>query len=310
MATPLRRRNSAPTEETTADDYAPPRRGRGEGASMKYNAKDLEALTDEELTALADLEDLDPEIGEPEDIIKSLLVIAWPNSTQPRRGRASSFAPREESEREDSSEAEKPAATRKARGGFSSFKKEAAKSSNFTKHWKPSEGESLVKFLDPGPFDTYGEHSLFKELHEGQRVFICVEDDVPCPIHAVGHENTRAIALFNVVVCDPDTGRWKQDVLEAGPGLTGKIEATQKSKLAGGLDKGYFTMRADPKPGTNFLDYYVEPVSERQLSEVFDVDPLTETQLSDYETKKKGEGYVQYPSMEALNKAAKALQQG
>lgn len=315
MATPLRRRNA--TAETTADDYAPPTRVRAR-AERKYNREDLDELDSDGIADLADEEHLDEAIAERQDIVDALLKIpaAEPKKDTPmrsQRGRTGldEFAPDTSSNtREDTAEDEEPAAPRKARGGFSAYKKEAAKSSPFKKHWKPVEKENLVKFLDPGPFDTYGEHSLFKELSAGQRVFICVEADIECPICNVGYDNTRPIALFNVVVCDIDSGRWTLDVMEAGPGLAGKLEAVQRSKLVGSLDRSYFTLRAEPKAGTNFLDYYAEAVSERQVAEVFDVEPLTAEQIVEYDKKKKGDDYVQYPSMALLEKTAKALQQG
>ena len=162
--------------------------------------------------------------------------------------------------------------------GWSAYDNVKSSTSNFADRLAVGkiEGEELIKFLDEEPFGAFGLH-WFDNL-DGKKGWMCLISigEEKCPGCAIG-DRANPNALFNVLVLDDD-GDWNLKVLQAGTRMTGQIKGLAEGK--GGLTTHYWSVSAGPKgSGTgNF-----QKVKERDLEEDWDVDPLTDRELDEWE---------------------------
>lgn len=297
----------------------------------------LQEMTDEDLVTLAgklgvatedadgdmDVDDFFDELAE-----KATEVLEGEPEPEPaprgRRGRAAE--PEEETPargrraRRSESEEEKPASrgrrsraaaeddedeapARTARKGFKGFQKTREATSNFD-DFRLTDEEVLVKFLEDEPYATYAEHGLYRELNDGQRVWICLRPDEACPICDTGH-NPRAIALWNVVVI-PAEGEPQLKSLKAGPALEKILEAKSSLKT-GPLSKEYYSMSQLAGKNDGPVVYNVELVRERDVKEDWQEEPFTAAEVKAFKKNMPDETSVKYPSRKQLREIAEKL---
>lgn len=275
--------------------------------------EELDKLNDderEELLTKYDIPTMDDSNDEDDALLEAILQAQEPPPSEGRgrgRGRSRESEPADEAphggrrgrSRDDEPD-DRPART--PRAGFQGYKK--AREKTFTGDFKLTEDELLVKFLDDEPFDSYVEHGLFKELNDGQRVWICIEEN--CPICATGHTG-RAVGLWNIIAI-PEEGDPTVEVLKAGPGLTKELEKKAALKT-GPLTKEYYslsqplTKRGEQPQGPN-----VEVIRERDVKEDWGFDPFTDAEIEDFrEMTPDPTTYVQFPSLSDLKDVAKRL---
>lgn len=212
-----------------------------------------------------------------------------------RRGRGRS--------RDDDDEEEDEGSDFKPAKGFQGFKKTREAVGGFDDDFKLTDDEVLVKFLEPEPFATYGEHGLYKELSDGQRVWTCLKPHADCPICDTGHK-PRPVALWNIVVI-PEEGRPELKVLKAGPKLE-KILEKKASLKTGPLDKEYYSLSQTEGKNDGPVEYAVELVRERDLGE-WEADPFTDDELDDWLEKAHDADFVKYPSRKQAREIARKL---
>lgn len=233
------------------------------------------------------------------------------------RGRRGARGARDDDDDEPSS--------RTARRGFQGFEKTRKETSTFD-DFKLSEEEVLAKFMptvadaqhveegladkvgdltDAEPFACYGEHGLFKELNDGQRVWNCLKPE-SCPIDDTGHK-PRPVALWNLVVI-PEEGEPELVVLKAGPKLQ-KILARKAALKTGPLDKEYYSLSQTAGKNDGPVEYSVDVVRERDLSDPdgWDTVPLTEDELDAFIDRMPGNDFVKFPTYKALQDVARKL---
>lgn len=222
-----------------------------------------------------------------------------PEDDKPRRGRSN----REEPD-DDSGEFGDEPPRRTASKGFKGYEKTRAATSSYADDFKLSEEEVLVKFLDDEPFATYGEHGLYKELNDGQRVWVCLAPDESCAICDTGHR-ARAVALWNIVVV-PEEGKPELKVLKAGPALEKVIE--QKAGLKSGpMGREYYSLRQTPGKNDGPPVYAVEVIRERELEDEWSFKPFTDDALDDWLDKAYDETFVKFPSEKQVKDVARKL---
>ena len=162
----------------------------------------------------------------------------------------------------------------------------------------------LVKFLDDEPFATYGEHGLYKELSDGQRVWVCLAPEEICAICGTGH-TARAVALWNVVVI-PEEGKPELKVLKAGPLLEKAIELKAALK-SGPMSREYYSLSQTPGKNDGPPSYAVEVIRERELEDEWSFKPFTDAVLDDWLDRSYDESFVKFPSEKQIKDIARKL---
>jgi hypothetical protein len=321
--------------EEDPDTERRPRRGRERGelpTRGRQEADNLEELSDDDLFDLAEKMGIPDSIDEPDDIIAAIRAqerdasparsrrarSSEPDEPEPparsRRGRPSRDTEPEppvrgrgrsrsrDDEDEDGAD-EEPQSTRRAQRGFDAFRKAKKVYGGFD-DFRLSEEEVLSKFLEDEPFAVYGEHSLFDELKEGQRIWNCLKPEDPCAICSTGHK-PRPIALWNVVII-PEEGKPELVVLKAGPKLEKYIEKKAALK-SGPMSKEYYSLSQTDPNEKGPVDYAVEVVRERELKDDWKTEPFSDEELEEFEEAMHDESYVKYPTVQQVKDVARKM---
>lgn len=214
---------------------------------------------------------------------------------------------------DEDSEDEEPRARRKKKsrssdeddidvaGGWGEFQRQKAAGSKYPDRWKPEPEQTVVKFLDDAPFATYRQH-WFNELKgvEGLRMgHVCLEKD--CPACDTLGDTPGLHAVFNVVVFeDPDDPVLM--VLDAGAKLGSAIEQHAKSDKTGPLTRHYYAISVTGGKGGSY-NPQVQVIKERDLEEDWDVVPLSDDELDDFEADRFDKKSIDRPDPKALDEA-------
>ena len=186
----------------------------------------------------------------------------------------------------------------KARGGWNAVdQNRQAKYAN-PGRLQVKEKEVLVKFLEPEPFTTYGQHWV------GQRSYTCGmnADYEKCPLCDIGNP-VRYLALFNVVDTDSAENRY----WEVGPEATKTLmEFADEDERTSPLDRDgqYFTAKRFKKDN-GFYGFKISAVKERDLEDEFDVLPLEDNELTIALTNLFDDAVVPLNTLAELRAAAK-----
>lgn len=202
----------------------------------------------------------------------------------PRRGRSSARSERGSSRRsrDDDDEPRRGRRSRdedeprrarpKAAGGWATVETHRAARFNNPGRIQVKEKEVLLKFLEPEPFASYGQHWV------GQRSYTCGmnADYEKCPLCDVGNP-CRYLALFNVVEVDSGENRY----WEVGPSATKTLMEFNEEARTSPLSKDglYFAVKRFKKDN-GFYDFKIERVKEDDLEDEFDgLLPLEDDEL-------------------------------
>lgn len=211
--------------------------------------------------------------------------------------------------RRGSSEDEAPAKkSRSPQGGWGEFDKarKGIQSNAFPEFWKPVEEETLVKFLDDAPFASYGLH-WFDEIRKGRKGFECLAtqpDPEPCPACDLLSDNARLQVLFNLVVFDEETGDAEVRVLRCGVTLANQLKSLAESRN-GPLTKHYWDISASGSGGSYSANCNV--VKERDLTEDWDLKPLTEDEIESFNAERYDAGLIKFPTKAELKRVVEDL---
>lgn len=258
---PVTRRRSSREEEPEERDDARPTRGRGRGRSAS------EDMPDEE------------------------------RNSSPRRGRgrASSEEPEEDKPsrgrgRRGSREDAGSAGSRRATSGFGAYSSKKVSTGGFADEFKPGDNNKvLIKLLEEGPFDTYNQHWI-DDMPSGERKsYVCRDDeyfgsgkDLDCPLCEIG-EGKRTFSLFNIVdFSNPRKPEVK--VWAASAAVTDQFERASKEPKTTPLNREdvYFEVELQKK-NSKSRQWNVVPVKARDLPDDYDLDPLTEDEIEEFE---------------------------
>ena len=185
----------------------------------------------------------------------------------PRRGRRS---------RDD--EDEKPRrATAKANGGWVTVKSNRAARYSNPGRLQVKDKEVVVKFLEPEPFASYGQHWV------GQRSYTCGlnADYEKCPLCNMGNP-CRYLALFNVTDMDSAENRY----WEVGPEATKTLMEFHEEERTSPLSRdGLYFAAKRFKKDNGFYGFKISSIKERDLDDEFGLEPLDEGELAEAEEK-------------------------
>jgi hypothetical protein len=219
-----------------------------------------------------------------------------PEEDRPRRGRAtrSSRSSREDDRptrrsrrsRDDDEPDEGRSRSRRKRGtpakGWDAYASKRKTNSNFAEEFKPYERpdhEHVIKFLDDGPFDNYDRHWIDETKKGVKKSYVCPDGD-DCPLCAIGDPPTT-FSVFNIV--DLTAKRPTNMVWNTSVSITDLIQRHADSERSSPLNRDdlYFVVTVTKKKKRNVTD--IEPLKERDLKEDFDIDPLTDEELEEFD---------------------------
>lgn len=164
-------------------------------------------------------------------------------------------------------------ATVKAKGGWATV--EGNRQARYTNpgRLQVKDKEVLVKFLEPEPFASYGQHWV------NQRSYTCGlnAEYERCPLCEVGNP-CRYLALFNVVDMDTAENRY----WEVGPEATKTLMEFHEEERTSPLCKDglYFTAKRFKKDN-GFYGFKIGIVKERDLEDDFGLEPLDDEELEE-----------------------------
>lgn len=164
--------------------------------------------------------------------------------------------------------------------GWDAYKANKAKTSKFNSEDQFKVGEDveeLVAFLEAWPFATYNEHGTGQG--KGYRAYVCLGDD--CPLCGIG-DTPAYRAVFNIAVFD-DQGNAAVKYWIATPAPLDEIEAHADNERYAPLNKpgNYFVVSKKKNKKTGFFGFKVERITEAQVADEFNFDPLTADEIEE-----------------------------
>lgn len=188
--------------------------------------------------------------------------------------------------REDDADDDEPAPKVGGRG-WGSYEKTKQASSAFPDNFKAGTESVIVKFLDEEPFLVFLQHWIERS---GKKSFTCLESK--CPLCDDAGDKPSQQVSFNVIdftdPADPQAKVW-----QVGPMVADILKnyATDKKTSPINRDDLYFSVRKETK--NNKTNYYVTPVKERDLVDDWDIEPLTDEELEEFDAKAYDEDILQ-----------------
>jgi hypothetical protein len=177
--------------------------------------------------------------------------------------------------------------------------------SKYGKRYKiPEDGEHLIKFLEGGPFVSFGQHWC-EWLGNGKRLsYRCIADQGKnCPICEIG-QSPSARVQFNIL--DLDSGEPVLYFLEVGITVADTINKYAQDKKVGPLDREDLYFAVQMTGGKNKKTTQIRPVKARDVQEDFDFEPLSAEELAAFDSKLLDETSADKDSLKELQAVADA----
>lgn len=211
--------------------------------------------------------------------------------------------------------------------GFNAFKnatKESARNKDFGTFTVDYDKKYVIAFMEAENFDFIYRHWVDVVGEDGRTRQVprnCIKDrpdGQECPLCQIGH-TPKPVALFNVIDLDePD----KVQLWEVTTGIYEEIDALASSLAQIPEDRGgplelnsegvYVAVskrKSETKSGKGGVTKYkIERVKERDLSDDYGLDPLTEEQFMDAMDKLKTIDDIFFSSYDDLKKLADSLE--
>lgn len=195
---------------------------------------------------------------------------------------------RRRSRRDDDDEPKRGTTTLGGRGwgGYDTVKSVGG---SYNRPWTLPDDPTIVKIMDEEPFANYAEHWV--TLSEGKRSFTCLGDN--CPLCDAGVQRQSA-TCFNILVFEnpekPTLEFWKVSKTVAAT-----LKTFSENKATSPLNREdlYFEVFKTKGRGGNSRTS-IQKVKARDLLEDYDIDPLTDEELEDFESKMFEEEDVTY----------------
>jgi hypothetical protein len=210
---------------------------------------------------------------------------------RPRRGRRAS--------RDDDDEPRSRRPKVKAKGGWDAVRNNRAARYANPGQIQVKDKEVLLKFLEPEPFATYGQHWV------GQRSYTCGlnAEYEKCPLCNEGVP-CRYLALFNVV--DMNTG--ENRYWEVGPEASKTLMEFEEEPRTKPLSKdGLYFAAKRFKKDNGFYGFKISSVKERDLEDEFGVEPLDDHELDKADAGIFDDSVIPVNTLKELKDAAKEV---
>lgn len=227
-----------------------------------------------------------------------------PEEERPSRGRRSRS-------RDEEPEDDKPSRGRRSRGrgedegrgsrrrgtsGFGSYSSKKATTGSYADDFKPGTNKkTLIKILDAEPFDSYNQHWI-DDMPKGERKsYVCLNDEeyftedkylnedgeIECPLCEIG-EKQKTFALFNVVDFS-NTRKPEVKVWSASPAVTDFLERASEEKKTSPINREDIYWEVELQKKGQKYQWVLTPIKARDLPEDFDVDPLEDSEIEEFE---------------------------
>jgi hypothetical protein len=204
------------------------------------------------------------------------------NTEEADTSRRSRRASRDEDDDEDDEPAPKVGGR-----GWGSYEKTKQASSGFPDNFKAGTESVIVKFLDEEPFLVFLQHWIERS---GKKSFTCLESK--CPLCDDAGDKPSQQVSFNVIdFTDPDDPQIK--VWQVGPMVADILKNFSKDKKTAPINRDdlYFSVRKETK--NRKTNYYITPIKERDLLDDWDIEPLSEEDLEEFDAKAYDEDILQ-----------------
>lgn len=142
------------------------------------------------------------------------------------------------------------------------------KSGDYPQDLRLNEEAVLVKFLQDGPFDVFGQHWIERE---GKKSFVCLRSpriDEECPLCDIAGDTPRNKFTFNVALIE--NGEPTVQILTAPPTLARQLKAISDDERRGPLHKHFWAIS---RQGTGTQTQYIlDRVVAAELQDDWNVD--------------------------------------
>lgn len=151
----------------------------------------------------------------------------------------------------------------------------------------------VIKFISDEPYASWRQHWVERQ---GQKSFVCISEFDQCPLCDSGNRPSIRIA-FNVVLLASD-GNHGLRSYEVGPRVIDQLKNFHNDPRSGPLSKHYWAVSKTGKGATSATAHQV--VRERDLTEEWGVNPLTEDDLKFWNEKAYDADIIQIPTRSDL----------
>jgi hypothetical protein len=185
--------------------------------------------------------------------------------------------------------------------GWGSYEKTKSATSGFPENFKVTGEAVVVKILDEEPFLVFLQHWIERK---GKRSWTCLESR--CPLCDDAGDKPSQQVCFNVVdFTDPEDPQVK--IWQFGPMVADILKNYSKDKKTAPINRDdlYFSVSKQSK--NNKTTYYITPVKERDLLDDWDVEPLTEEDLEEFDDKAYDEDVLQVNTRNELKQIAREI---
>jgi hypothetical protein len=185
--------------------------------------------------------------------------------------------------------------------GWGSYEKTKSATSSFPENFKVTSESVIVKILDEEPFLVFLQHWIERK---GKRSWTCLENK--CPLCDDAGDKPSQQVCFNVVdFTDPDDPQVK--IWQFGPMVADILKNYSKDKKTSPINRDdlYFSVRKESK--NNKTNYYITPVKERDLLDDWDIDPLEEAELEEFDDKAYDESVLQVSTRSEVKQIAREI---
>ena len=175
---------------------------------------------------------------------------------------------------------------------------DAAKNDDFPDELEVTDEAILIHFLDGEPFAVYKQHWIERK---GKKSWICLKDN--CPLCEDIGDRPQAKILFNVVdFTDPENPVNK--LWTVGSRVSTTLKNLNKDKKVGPIDRDdlYFSVSKSGS-GTKTV-YVITPVKARDVDEDWDIEPLSDEEIDDFNAKAYESDVVEYHTKNQLTEIA------
>lgn len=203
--------------------------------------------------------------------------------------------------------AAKPATGSKlrVRRGWSAGEQVIDSTSSFAQNFKPSEGTTVIKFLEDEPYASYSRHWVERVVggKKQTRTYTCLDSvGQPCPLCEQLGDRPQAVSAFNIAIVGDD-GEVSLKSWDVGVKIFRQLQTFHRDPKIGPLTKGFYGVTKSGR-GQNSTTTVI-PIKASMLLEDYDIQPPTEDQfdaLGRYD-----EEIVDIPKKSALQEIADEL---
>jgi hypothetical protein len=185
--------------------------------------------------------------------------------------------------------------------GWGSYEKTKSATSSFPDNFKVTNEAVVIKILDDAPFLVYLQHWIERA---GKRSWTCLENR--CPLCDDAGDKPTQQVCFNVVdFTDPEDPQVK--IWQFGPMVADILKNYSSDSKTKPINRDDLYWSVSKKTKNNKTTYYITPVKERDLLDDWDIEPLTDDDLEEFDSKAYDEDVLQVNTRNELKAIAREI---